>query len=254
MPVARLSYAQLEGLWVQAGGPRALAPLMAAIALAESSGNPSARNDKDNGGTQTSWGLWQISDGTHNMPVANIMDPLTNAKQAVAKYHSEGLTAWGSYTTGAYRQYMQQGVAPSNNLPSGSTSTGNAQPASVSGDIGSAIGQGFADAFLAIFKPFIEIAVWGAETMLGVTLMVAGFLILVFNSKEAKGIEGEVAQTLIAPEAGAAEKIAQKSSTTSIKEKPVSVEKRQSVKSAKSREEFMAMRKSGYQGPIRRDY
>jgi hypothetical protein len=114
--VAVYSYGQLEQLWIDAGGPKALAPLMAAIALAESGGNPAANNYTDNGGTQTSWGLWQISNGTHTAPVANINDPLVNAKQAVAKYNSQGLSAWGTYDSGAYRQYYQ-GSTPAASLP-----------------------------------------------------------------------------------------------------------------------------------------
>lgn len=110
--MANLTYSQLEGLWEQAGGDPAQAPLMAAIALAESSGNPAANNYTDNNGKQTSWGLWQISNGTHSEPGADPNDPLSNAKMAVAKVASQGLTAWGTYDSGAYRQFMQGGVAP----------------------------------------------------------------------------------------------------------------------------------------------
>ena len=106
------SYAQLEQLWEQAGGTPSYAPLMAAIAEAESGGHSWENNTTDNGGTQTSWGLWQISDGTHNQPVPNIDDPLTNAKAAVAKFNSQGLTAWGTYDSGAYRKFL--GGADSN--------------------------------------------------------------------------------------------------------------------------------------------
>ena len=122
--MADYTFSQLEGLWIQAGGSRALAPLMAAIALAESSGNPQAENRTDNGGTQTSWGLWQISDGTHSEPVPGILNPETNAKAAVAKYRSQGLGAWGTYTSGAYRQYLS-GAAPTKPPadPAGSKST-----------------------------------------------------------------------------------------------------------------------------------
>ena len=116
------SYAQLEQLWIQAGGSRALAPLMAAIALAESGGNPTEQNDTDNNGTQTSWGLWQISNGTHQQPVDGILNPLTNAQQAVAKYQSQGLGAWGTYTSGAYEKFYKSGVA-AGALPQGGTGT-----------------------------------------------------------------------------------------------------------------------------------
>ena len=117
------SYGQLESLWVQAGGSRALAPLMAAVAMAESAGNPAANNYDDNGGTQTSWGLWQVSNGTHNWPGQQDPNiPLNNARYAVAKYQSQGLGAWGTYTSGAYQQYYKGDVPPSS-LPQGGGST-----------------------------------------------------------------------------------------------------------------------------------
>jgi hypothetical protein len=111
------SYGQLETLWTQAGGPKAVAPLMAAIALAESGGNPGALNQSDNGGTQTSVGLWQVSTGTHQYPSA-WTTPAGNAAEAVAKYKSQGLGAWGTYSSGAYRQYYK-GSTPAAALPQG---------------------------------------------------------------------------------------------------------------------------------------
>ena len=124
-----LSYGQLEQLWISAGGSKALAPLMAAIALAESGGNPDANNYTDNNGTQTSWGLWQVSDGTHDEYIQGLNDPLTNAKAAVAKYKQQGLSAWGTYDSGAYQQYYRGGVPPSS-LPQGG---GGGQDATLTG-------------------------------------------------------------------------------------------------------------------------
>lgn len=143
------SYGQLEELWIQAGGSKGVAPLMAAIALAESGGNPAANNYTDNGGTQTSWGLWQVSNGTHQWPgTGNPNDPLVNAKYAVAKYNTQGLTAWGTYDSGAYKQYYQGGVDPSS-LPKGGSSPGSQDatltgwnipgPLGIPGEIASAI-------------------------------------------------------------------------------------------------------------------
>jgi hypothetical protein len=199
------SYGQLEGLWINAGGSPAMAPIMAAIGLAESGGNPQAENKKDNGGTQTSWGIWQISDGTHNQPVPNILDPEVNAKQAVKKYKSQGLKAWGTYTTGAYKKYLKTGVAPiTTGLATGSTSTSNGTDTSVTGDIGDAIGQGFAKAFTSIFAPFMEMLIWGTETLLGGLLMVVGLLMMAAYSKEGESLKGKVkgiALDAVAPEA-----------------------------------------------------
>src|SRR5579875_994031 len=157
------SYGQLESLWIQAGGSKALAPLMAAIALAESSGNPNAENRTDNGGTQTSWGLWQISDGTHSMPVPDILNPLVNAQQAVAKYKSQGLRAWGTYTSGAYRRFYQSGVSPSS-LPQGGSGGGaSAQDAGLFGAIRNA-GAQIGKLYNAAVE-FVKIAAWFTQPL-----------------------------------------------------------------------------------------
>lgn len=114
-----LSFAQLESVWIEAGGSKTLAPLMAAIALAESGGNPNETNPTDNNGTQTSWGLWQISLGNHDEPAPNWNDPLENAKLALGKWKTQGLWAWGTYTSGKYKQFLPSGyVAPDPTLPS----------------------------------------------------------------------------------------------------------------------------------------
>lgn len=96
---------QLEQLWIEAGGKAALAPLMAAIAIAESGGNPNAHN------TSGAAGLWQIL----GQPFpGNVYNPLTNAKMAVAKYNSQGLGAWATYTSGAYKQYLPPATTVNN--------------------------------------------------------------------------------------------------------------------------------------------
>lgn len=82
---------QLERLWISAGGPPGVANIAAAIALAESGGNPSIVNSI--GAT----GLWQIYNGNGEVPGAK--NPSTNARMAVAKYKgAHGFTPWTTYT------------------------------------------------------------------------------------------------------------------------------------------------------------
>jgi hypothetical protein len=108
------SYAQLEALWIQAGGSKTLAPLMAAIAEAESSGNPTAENPS--GAT----GLWQILGAVNPADQANLTDPTTNAQEAVLKYQTQGLDAWVTYTSGAYQAFLANNVPPDySNVPAG---------------------------------------------------------------------------------------------------------------------------------------
>jgi hypothetical protein len=106
------TYSQLEGLWIGAGGRRSLAPVMAAIAMAESGGRSNALNPDDNNGTQSSFGLWQISNGTHTPPSRNWANAQENARLAVAKYKEQGLKAWGTYNSGAYKKFLRGHVPP----------------------------------------------------------------------------------------------------------------------------------------------
>lgn len=100
------SFGQLEGLWIQAGGSRSAAPIAAAVALAESSGDP--RNVGDGG---TSYGLWQVHLPAHPQYSASQMqNPLENAKAAVQiSGNGTNWHPWTTYNTGAYQQYLHGG-------------------------------------------------------------------------------------------------------------------------------------------------
>lgn len=101
----RYSYGQLKSLWILAGGSIALAPTMAAIALAESGGLSNAHNPSG------ASGLWQIeipvNAGYVPGGAANVYNPLANARAAVAIERDQGLGAWTTYSSGAYRAFMQ---------------------------------------------------------------------------------------------------------------------------------------------------
>lgn len=192
--VQHYTYAQLEALWIQAGGDRASAPVMAAIAIAESSGNPAADHKNTNGTTDR--GLWQINSVHGDL---STFDPMGNAKAAVKIKKTQGLRAWTTYTTGAYRKYLQNGVTPSDNVPTtGSTST--ATDAGLTGDIGGAIGQGMGDAFKALLQPLVSTFIWGGEIMLGIGLMVGGIIVFVINTNAGKSITRDAATSVAAPE------------------------------------------------------
>jgi len=105
----RYTYAELEGLWINAGGSPKIAPVMAAIAEAESGGCSAAFNPS--GAT----GLWQI---LGNPFPGDAYDPATNAKMAVSKYQSQGLDAWVTYTSGAYKAFLNPGTTPDRGVPS----------------------------------------------------------------------------------------------------------------------------------------
>lgn len=91
------SFSQLEAFWVEAGGPSAIAPVMAAIAAAESSFGTNLRGDYNSKtGQYESFGLWQVNIPAHPQfdPQRLVSDPLYNAWAAVQVWKSQGLGAW----------------------------------------------------------------------------------------------------------------------------------------------------------------
>jgi soluble lytic murein transglycosylase-like protein len=136
---AKVNLSQLQSLLVQAGWPNVtvssrsgqvpLIPLMASIALAESSGDPNAHNSSG----EDSVGLLQINRRAHpGYSVAQLKDPLTNAQVALQIFQHEGLNAWGAYTDGGYRSRGQfnQSLA----LYGGGSSNTSFQPPSLNYD------------------------------------------------------------------------------------------------------------------------
>ena len=178
--MADYSFAQLESLWIQAGGPRAVAPLMAAIAMAESSGNSNAFNPSG------ASGLWQILGAVNPADQGSLFNPQVNAREAVAKYRTQGLRAWETYTNGDYRKFLPSGYVPpaAASTPAGTAaaSSGGGGLLSWPGDVvrfftdaDQALGTASAVA-LALFRPstYIRVAVGG----LAVIFLVIGFYAL----------------------------------------------------------------------------
>jgi hypothetical protein len=127
------SYAQLEQLWINAGGSPAAAPVAAAIAEAESGGNslaayPGTTVAPGQGSNSDATGLWQILGVPPGFTPAQLTDPVANAQMAVAKYKGAGnqFTPWVTYTNGAYLPYVSNSAAPSSAGVPVSTSTPNA--------------------------------------------------------------------------------------------------------------------------------
>ena len=120
------TFGQLEGFWTQAGGPSAVAPIAAAIAMAESSGSDVIQQGQPY--STTGWGLWQITPGNSEPSIGSdnaLLNPETNAKAAVAKFKQAGnsFNPWTTYTSGGYKNFMQSGVAATDT--SGYTSSGS---------------------------------------------------------------------------------------------------------------------------------
>lgn len=116
--------AGLEALWALAGGDAADADVASAVALAESKGDPDALDNTSspgqpnykppsgNASPEFSVGLWQINWLAHpNYDVSELPNPLYNATAAVEISNGGAdFSAWSTYTSGAYQQYLVGGV------------------------------------------------------------------------------------------------------------------------------------------------
>ena len=90
---------------------------MAAIGMAESTGNSGVRNTNPNTGDD-SYGLWQINMIGNLGPdrlrryglrsAEDLKDPETNARVMAAMLRTDGKTAWGAYKDKRYLQYMSE--------------------------------------------------------------------------------------------------------------------------------------------------
>ncbi len=101
-----LSQSQLEQYASNAGFSDAEAPIAAAIAMAESSGDPSSLGDPNLG---ISVGLWQINLRAHpEYTQQDLLDPQTNANAAFSVYQQAGssFNPWTTFKTGAYQEYI----------------------------------------------------------------------------------------------------------------------------------------------------
>lgn len=119
--IGKQSYAQLVTLAQGAGFSDDDANTAAAIAIAESSGNPSAVGDLQltPGG---SIGLWQINLKAHpEYTASELTDPATNAAAAFSVFSAAGgFTPWSTFNNGAYQAYLQS-PAPTSQADSTAT-------------------------------------------------------------------------------------------------------------------------------------
>lgn len=119
------TYAQLEQLWINNGGSSATAPVAAAIAEAESSGNSAATSVNPDGGTNV--GLWQLDTpggGGAGYTQAQLLDPNTNAAAAVkASSAGSNWATWETFESGGYKAFLSGSTTPDANVPASAAGT-----------------------------------------------------------------------------------------------------------------------------------
>jgi hypothetical protein len=150
-------FTDAEAAWINAGGPSALAPVMAAIASAESTSGTKLYGDDSyspSGTDPTSFGAWQIHTFDKAGPVnvqpngqpydqTQLVSNLDyNAQAAVNIWKSQGLGAWTTYTDGAFAPYLKAnssstasgyGSDPSGSSTSSTTSGGSSTSTPMTG-------------------------------------------------------------------------------------------------------------------------
>lgn len=168
------SLSELVRFAEQAGFQGDSAKTIAAIAMAESSGNPYAINYSDPGG---SYGLTQVNGAAHGPTAMNTLgNPLEAFKQAFRI--SNGGTnwqPWSTYTNGMYLPYAQQlGLASGGSSSGGSPAASSGSSGSLSGT--SATGQPITSQspLSAIFASIGNIFQSAGLLMLGIALVAVG--------------------------------------------------------------------------------
>ena len=117
----RLKFEEVELLARRAGFDPQVSPVIAAISMGESGGNPLAHNPNASTG-DNSYGLMQVNMLGGMGPERRaafglqsneeLFDPLTNMKAAKKIYDSQGLGAWSVYKSGAYKSHLPQSFTP----------------------------------------------------------------------------------------------------------------------------------------------
>ncbi|WP_435798369.1 peptidoglycan-binding protein [Streptomyces decoyicus] len=128
-----MNLTELRALATQVGFTGSDINIAAAVAMAESRGDPAAVGDEGLADNKwgPSFGLFQIRSLRHperfpppdalRIP-GKLKDPLYNAKtaKAIKDAHTHGWNQWSTFTSGAYRQHMDGGSAPFEPFPGAS--------------------------------------------------------------------------------------------------------------------------------------
>lgn len=213
-PTGRLSFTQIEQLWINEGGDPAWAGTMALIALLESGGNTTSLNNNPSTGDY-SVGLWQINyfgdllgerTQKYGSPAALQGDPAAQARAAIDLLGNNG-AGIGNWTTNRVA-----GAAPGAPLSAGQIAavmqrTGVGNPADAAAALTTAVGSGIVGGVInAVTAPEqlasdlvsiigrVDTAAWWARLgtgILGVGLVVAGIVLLISTSGTGRKIAGD---------------------------------------------------------------
>lgn len=190
-----LSFDQVYALARSAGANPSDAVILTAISEPESGRDPGSANYHDNNDTQWSLGLFQISTGRKTVPDPHWDDPFVNARLAIQKLRTQGLSAWGTYNTGKYVPYLDDARAAQarveghiqdvlktihgKNIIQKGIDAITGLPKKAAGAAFDAVSGPFADALGAFQTETKKLALTGLFGAAGIGLMVVGLVQLV---------------------------------------------------------------------------
>lgn len=158
-------------LWAkQAGFPDGEIATAVAVALAESGGKLAAVSPVNSNGSRD-YGLWQINSKAHPQlfnQYENWWAAGNNARMAKAVWDGAGWRAWTTYTSGRYRNFLDEGEEGAGNPTTGATdgdgdgASQTTQEAAWFRDTKDALAQ-VGNAFAAIAQAVFKAGVWMAN-------------------------------------------------------------------------------------------
>jgi hypothetical protein len=170
----KLAPAYIQEAVAKGGWPDKLRNTAVAVALAESGGAPYIYNTYKRG----HFGLFQISRSAWPEFFAvgseKWTDPAANARKAYSIYQAQGWRAWESYTSGRYKQFMDD--SESGVMEDGGGPDGLLPELSEALDVADVL----ADAWEAITTPAFWMRIAYGAT--GVVLVVGGLMLIVRNT------------------------------------------------------------------------
>lgn len=260
------SFDQIEQIWKDAGGNPAYAAMAAAVAMAESGGNPNSTNNNSNGTVDR--GLWQIN-SIHGSQ--STYDVQANARAAVS-ISSNGTnwkpwcSAWSNNACGGtflgagahVLKYLPTGASTGGTGVSGEASQGQQSTGdSATTTVGNPLDpNSWAQVITsAVMRPIALWAWYGLMTLAGGAMVAAGVWLMVKDSAIVTAAKQKLSQTedvgLSAVPGGqvvVAAKTAQAQKKTAAKQPPSSPVKKAAPKKATRAKEYTPKHSTDYQG------
>lgn len=178
MPLAKYNYAQLKALWIKNGGKAGAAGYAAAIALAESGGDPNATHVNADGSVDH--GLWQIN-SVHG--ALSTLDPNANARAAVEiSGNGSNFKPWTTFTNGSYAKFLRGHLEDVSknpedpDVPNSSSATGGVVGAVIDAPMKTA--QALSD-LASVFEKLVE-GLFNSSTWFRVGKVVVGVFLGLF--------------------------------------------------------------------------